>query len=130
MNAVQTMVHVEAVEKRYRSVVVLHPTTIDVQTGECLTLLGPSGSGKTTLLNIISGMTAADERQRPHLVRLPHVAERKPAELSGERQQRISLARCIVYRPSLILMDEPLGALDKKLREQMQLEIKRLQALR
>ncbi|MBG9387995.1 ABC transporter ATP-binding protein [Caenimonas sp. DR4.4] len=60
------------------------------------------------------------------LVRLPHVANRKPQELSGGQQQRISIARCIVYRPSLILMDEPLGALDKKLREQMQLEIKHI----
>ncbi len=60
------------------------------------------------------------------LVHLPHVAGRKPRELSGGQQQRISLARCIVYSPSIILMDEPLGALDKKLREQMQLELKRL----
>jgi putative spermidine/putrescine transport system ATP-binding protein len=60
------------------------------------------------------------------LVRLPNVAERKPRQLSGGQQQRVSLARCIVYNPALILMDEPLGALDKKLREQMQLEIKRL----
>ena len=60
------------------------------------------------------------------LVRLPHVADRKPKELSGGQQQRISIARCIVYKPDLILMDEPLGALDKKLREQMQLEIRRI----
>ena len=60
------------------------------------------------------------------IVRLPHVAGRKPRELSGGQQQRVSLARCIVYNPSLILMDEPLGALDKNLREQMQLEIRRL----
>jgi putative spermidine/putrescine transport system ATP-binding protein len=60
------------------------------------------------------------------LVRLPDIAARKPRELSGGQQQRVSLARCIVYNPSLILMDEPLGALDKKLREQMQLEIKRI----
>jgi putative spermidine/putrescine transport system ATP-binding protein len=59
-------------------------------------------------------------------VRLTEVAARKPSELSGGQQQRISLARCIVYSPSLILMDEPLGALDKNLREQMQLEIRRL----
>jgi len=59
-------------------------------------------------------------------VRLPHVAKRYPRELSGGQQQRIALARCIVYRPSIILMDEPLGALDKKLRDQLQLEIKRL----
>ena len=60
------------------------------------------------------------------LVRLPDLAHRKPKELSGGQQQRVSIARCLVYNPSLILMDEPLGALDKKLREQMQLEIKRL----
>lgn len=60
------------------------------------------------------------------LVRLPHVAHRLPKELSGGQQQRIALARCMVYRPSIILMDEPLGALDKKLRDQMQLEIKRI----
>jgi putative spermidine/putrescine transport system ATP-binding protein len=60
------------------------------------------------------------------LVQLPEVAQRRPRELSGGQQQRISLARCIVYEPSIILMDEPLGALDKKLRQQMQLEIKRL----
>ncbi|MBS9721434.1 ABC transporter ATP-binding protein [Tianweitania sp. BSSL-BM11] len=62
------------------------------------------------------------------LIQLDHVADRKPKQLSGGQQQRISLARCIVYRPSIILMDEPLGALDKKLREDMQLEIKRLHA--
>lgn len=60
------------------------------------------------------------------LVRLPHTAQRLPKELSGGQQQRIALARCAVYEPSIILMDEPLGALDKKLRDQMQLEIKRL----
>ena len=60
------------------------------------------------------------------LVRLPHVARRYPRELSGGQQQRIALARCMVYRPSIILMDEPLGALDKKLRDQMQREIKRI----
>jgi putative spermidine/putrescine transport system ATP-binding protein len=63
------------------------------------------------------------------LIRLPEVAARKPKELSGGQQQRIAIARCLVYSPSLVLMDEPLGALDKKLREQMQLEIKRLHTL-
>jgi putative spermidine/putrescine transport system ATP-binding protein len=62
------------------------------------------------------------------LIKLPHIAKRYPRELSGGQQQRVSLARCIVYRPALILMDEPLGALDKKLREQIQLEIKQIHA--
>ena len=60
------------------------------------------------------------------VVRLPDVAQRKPSELSGGQQQRVSIARCLVYNPSIILMDEPLGALDKKLREEMQLELKQL----
>jgi putative spermidine/putrescine transport system ATP-binding protein len=61
------------------------------------------------------------------LVKLPDHGDRLPRQLSGGQQQRVALARAMVYRPALLLMDEPLGALDKKLREQLQLEIKRVQ---
>jgi putative spermidine/putrescine transport system ATP-binding protein len=60
------------------------------------------------------------------MVDLPHLSHRFPRELSGGQQQRIALARCIVYEPSIILMDEPLGALDKRMRDQMQFEIRRI----
>jgi len=59
-------------------------------------------------------------------VQLDHFAHRFPQQLSGGQQQRVALARCFVFRPNVILMDEPLGALDKALRERMQLEIRRL----
>jgi putative spermidine/putrescine transport system ATP-binding protein len=86
--------------------------------------------------NVAYGMRVArvakDERARRRdealeMVRLPGYGDRRPAELSGGQRQRVALARAIVNRPRVLLLDEPLGALDLKLREQMQSELKTIQ---
>ncbi|MBI0538151.1 ABC transporter ATP-binding protein [Roseomonas sp. KE2513] len=75
------------------------------------------------------GRAEREERARAALetVRLGGMGDRRPSQLSGGQQQRVAIARAIVYQPRVLLMDEPLSALDKNLREEMQLEIKHLQ---
>ncbi|MDP1964314.1 MAG: ABC transporter ATP-binding protein [Reyranella sp.] len=172
-------------EKRYDRVNAVDGVSLDIRSGEFLTLLGPSGSGKTSTLMMIAGFetpTAGDiaidgtsvvamppyrrnigmvfqnyalfphltvdenigfplkqrgvpkdERARLvaealELVHLPGYGARYPRQLSGGQQQRVAVARAVVFKPRLLLMDEPLGALDKQLRENLQLEMRRLHA--
>ena len=78
----------------------------------------------------VRGMAPAEIARRVEraldMVQLAGYGARRPAQLSGGQQQRIAVARALVFEPSIVLMDEPLGALDKQLREQMQLEVRRL----
>jgi ABC-type Fe3+/spermidine/putrescine transport system ATPase subunit len=78
--------------------------------------------------NVDRATRARRAQQMLDLVNLGHHADRPIAGLSGGEQQRVALARALVFEPPLLLMDEPLGALDRKLREQLQVEIKRIQA--
>jgi ABC-type Fe3+/spermidine/putrescine transport system ATPase subunit len=178
------LLEVRNVGKRFGSTAVLKNISLDITSGEFLTLLGESGSGKTTLLRLIAGFEQPSSGEIwmggkrldvlppykrpvntvfqnyalfPHLkardnvayglrvkgtpaseisgrvegalsmVKMQGFAAARPSQLSGGQQQRIALARALVNRPQLLLLDEPLSALDANLRKQMQSELKALQ---
>jgi len=178
------LLEVRNLAKNFAAREVLRHISLEIASGEFLTLLGESGSGKTTLLRLIAGFeqpssgeiwmsgerldTLPPYKRRvntvfqsyalfPHLtveqnvsyglqvsgaakpeipgrvtealqmVKMQEFAASRPAKLSGGQQQRVALARALVNRPKLLLLDEPLSALDANLRKQMQGELKSLQ---
>ncbi len=178
-----TLLKVRSVAKSFGAAQVLKNISMEIASGEFLTLLGESGSGKTTLLRLIAGFEQptsgeiwmSDERldtlppykrrvntvfqnyalfphlnvrenvayglrvkstpkgeiasrveEALHMVKMISFADARPATLSGGQQQRIALARALINRPQLLLLDEPLSALDANLRKQMQGELKAL----
>lgn len=145
------LINLMHIAKSYGDNVILDDLNLYIHENEFITLLGPSGCGKTTTLRIIGGFETPDKGQvlfdgkditalPPNerdlntvfqkyalkLVNLDGFEHRSIDSLSGGQQQRIAIARAIVNEPKVLLLDEPLGALDLKLRQEMQYELIRL----
>ena len=122
------------VELSGRDVTTLAPYDRDVNTVfQDYALFPHMTVGENVAYGLRIRKVAKEERRRRadealELVRLSGLAGRKPSQLSGGQRQRVALARAIVNRPRVLLLDEPLGALDLKLRQEMQLELKRIQS--